>query len=612
MRTPGHQSRAVRWVVAAIGRHHPRVAHQNSDRMKQKHLACMAALGLLALLAGCSSDAEPARLNAASSVPAVTVQKVTQVITPLGSASVADASDLPALTGAGESMLLASDAGAEIYLAAVATAATPAPPFSAETTALALVRLARGLRPAGVSGEAFNTAIRAAAGYNDLLALVRTAGSAGTPPMRHPGVTHAVLTTLGQALQALPPTADGRAVALASALALAPDRVNAPLPFDILRAGTAGRLRLSVQGATPTSPGVLLANGLPISFGARPEDPNAPTNGLPLLPPGGDSPTVLLPSIGLLGAAAAAPAPVTVPGLGRGWNLAVYRTPGARTYDGRELAVKLWNSALQGLGEMGEACQQTVASGYPPGGGVAAWSVRERDEGFAGLRTELESGALLRPPATASAECLRQRLAFGPQHQVRGTHHQLHRQGPIEHGLQQRVLRHAGHQVLLAGDVDPARLRMQRGDDDGVGDGADRQDDCRLLGHRRGLQRQAGALHPGPEPPDIGLESHRHGKALQREHTQQQRVAHGTCHTQVAGSQHDQRADSQQAPEEVAAVARDEGPDIEARDHGQQQPPLGRLEHRQLAAAEQRRGEQQCGGGKAQVRRMDLDVQPRG
>lgn len=362
------------------------------------------------LLGACDKREKPAELNAAASVPAATVQRVTQVISPMGSASVADAAGIPPLTGDGESFLLASGASDEIHLAAVATAANPAPPFSAETTALALVRLARGTRPAGVSGEDFNTAIRAAAAYDELLALVRAAGSAGTPPMRHPGVTQAVLSTLGQALQALPPTAAGRA----GPLALATERVNAPLPFDILRAGTGGRLRLSVEQATPTAPGVWVVNRLPITFGARAEDPDAAAGGLPALPPGDDSPSVLLPSTGLLGPAPGEPTPWPVAGLGRGWNLAVYRTPGARTYDGRELAVALWNTALQGLGAIGEACQQTVASGWPPGGLVAAWSVLDRDAGFAGLRADLESGALLRSPAQASAECLQQRIAALP------------------------------------------------------------------------------------------------------------------------------------------------------------------------------------------------------
>lgn len=378
--------------------------------MKQRCLGGLAALGLLALLAACGSDEDPPKLNAAASVPAATVQKVTQVITPLGSAGVADAGSLPALTGAGETFLLAGDAGSEIYLAAVATAASPAPPFSAETTALALVRLAGGPRPAGVASEALNAAIRAAAGYEALLALVRAAGAAGTPPMHHPGVTQAVLTTLGQALQAVQPAAEGRA----GPLALAPVRVNAPYPFDILRAGVEGRLRISVQASTPSAPGVLVVNRLPITFGARAEDASAPVPGLPALPPGDESPSVLLPSTGLLGPTATPPAAVPVAGLGRGWNLAVYRTPGARTYDGRELAVGLWNTALQGLGATGEACQQTVASAWPPGGPAAPWSVLERDPGFAALRTEVESGTLLRPPAAASAECLRQRIAALP------------------------------------------------------------------------------------------------------------------------------------------------------------------------------------------------------
>ena len=382
--------------------------------MTRLRLAHLGAIGLVSLLAACRNDEEPAKLNAAASVPAATVQKVTQVITPLGSASVAEAANLPVLTGAGESFLLATDAGAEIYLAAVATATSPAPPFSAESTALALVRVARGPRPDGVGAETFNAAIRAAAGYEALLTLVRAAGTAGAPPMRHPGVTQAVLTTLGQALQALQPTGEGRA----GPLAMATVRVNAPYPFDILRAGTGGRLRLSVQEAVPSAPGVLVANRLPITFGARSQDAHAPATGLPVLPPGDESPTVLLFSSELLAGPAApaahTPPTVAVPGLGPGWNLAVYRTPGARTYDGRELAVALWNTALQGLGAIGQACQQTVASGWPSGGLVAAWSVLERDAGFAGLRADLESGALLRPPAQASAECLRQRIAALP------------------------------------------------------------------------------------------------------------------------------------------------------------------------------------------------------
>jgi len=379
--------------------------------MKNKVWASGAAIGLLTLLAGCHHDKEePARLNAAASVPAVTVQKVTQVVSPMGSASVAQAGSLPPLSGAGETYLLATGQDGEVLLAALDSADRPAPALSAETTAVALVRLARGTQPAGVSAEAFNAAIQAAAGHAPLRALVRAAHAAGTAPMRYPGVTAAVLVNLGQALDALPTAEEGRA----TALALATERVNAPLPFDLLRASLRDPLRLRVQDATPAAPGVLLFNGLPISFGARGEDPAAQASGLPLLPPGDESPTVLVFSRALQTGGPGTPDPVAVPGPGLGWNLAVFRTPGTRTYDGRELAVELWNTALQGLGALGEACLLTVASAYPPGGTVAAWSVRERDEGFAGLRAELESGALLQAPAQASAACLRERLAALP------------------------------------------------------------------------------------------------------------------------------------------------------------------------------------------------------
>ncbi|MEI9904462.1 MAG: hypothetical protein WDN06_11170 [Asticcacaulis sp.] len=107
-----------------------------------------------------------------AAIPSVTTQKVTQVISPLGSFPKGGAVDLPPVTGDAEIILFADDANNNIVMAQLVSATTGSKTFSVTSTALALCRLMQGALPDGLTGSQVDSAIMATPEFPHLVSLL--------------------------------------------------------------------------------------------------------------------------------------------------------------------------------------------------------------------------------------------------------------------------------------------------------------------------------------------------------------------------------------------------------------------------------------------------------
>lgn len=153
-------------------------------------------------------------------MPQVGQALITEVVAPTANASFGAPLPLTAAAAGSDQPVLALDRGGHIVLAAMATGTVAA--MDADSTALALVRLAFGALPADRSAAAFNADIRATASFVVLSAAVQQALAAGQPPGLNPEVQ--------QHLMATQSAIGAQAVKRAAAGSLATKRALATLP----------------------------------------------------------------------------------------------------------------------------------------------------------------------------------------------------------------------------------------------------------------------------------------------------------------------------------------------------------------------------------------------
>jgi hypothetical protein len=213
-----------------------------------------------------------------AAVPQALGAQVAAVLSPMGAAS-APGTSLAVPTSsngtASESMVLAVDAGNNILLASV-TGPGASTTLSADSTALVLARLALGTPAATVNPAQINAAIRAGAGWPNLVTQVQQAAAAGTSPATSTAVYDALLTLLGQ----IGPVAQGPMTPMHGrvhplAAPVVTPSVTTPAPYT-LNAQLWSGYRLAVVGAQ--GQGVEVSNTMPITWALA----SADTDGLPL------------------------------------------------------------------------------------------------------------------------------------------------------------------------------------------------------------------------------------------------------------------------------------------------------------------------------------------
>lgn len=165
-----------------------------------------------------------------SSVPPSIAAAISDVMSPTSAGTIPGSLQIETIPGS-DSMLLAMDANGKLRLAAMASG--PTTTFNAESTAVALVRIAIGVRPSGISASQTNQIIRATAEFQALVRLVEDAIKTDLSPLDYFGVADSVAVTTGQAVDSFSNILGGTSVTT-SALAFATTPVITPLPFNIV------------------------------------------------------------------------------------------------------------------------------------------------------------------------------------------------------------------------------------------------------------------------------------------------------------------------------------------------------------------------------------------
>lgn len=268
-----------------------------------------------------------------SSVPAAATAAIKNYVTPVDLQAANATIQLPVSSAGGESMVYAVDANNNIILAALTTSASAT--LSANTTALALVRLSLGALPASTSVSQLNSAIEATAAYQALVSAISTALAAGNSPSTQSAVFNAILNVLFQIpTSALPvAAAERRSMAVEANLgtsATVPPYTLYAMP-TLLGQSTGSVI---ITDATDTG-GVTLANSTAITWSLS----SASTGGTSITcaSPGASSSSInpdcsiQINATNLQNNIFSSPSTATVPGNGDAFNLTLEQNAISRT-----------------------------------------------------------------------------------------------------------------------------------------------------------------------------------------------------------------------------------------------------------------------------------------
>jgi hypothetical protein len=205
-------------------------------------------------------------VSAESSVPATVVNGITEVVSPIGSGSLSSSIQI-ATSQSRDSFVLALDATGRIWLAAVTSTGTTN--LNAESTALALVRMAIGALPSGITASQANQAIRNTAEFPALVSLIQAALDATQAPLDSGPVVQSMATTVRQAMNTLSAILTPRASGALAVAAFASTPVDpARLPAFNILSNFAGLFSVYVQGVG-SGGSVNVVNASPIVWSAH-------------------------------------------------------------------------------------------------------------------------------------------------------------------------------------------------------------------------------------------------------------------------------------------------------------------------------------------------------
>jgi hypothetical protein len=197
------------------------------------------------------------------SLPVKLAQKISQIVTPTGTGKL-NAWTPVALSSSGESLAFALDANNNVVAASLITGYNAT--VSADSTALALTRLAIAAVPTTLNPAAINAAIRATPGYAPLVALINSDLSFGVAPLSDP----AVLTDLGAVISPTVTKISSAARAAAKSVpraraTAASGTIVSEIPFTALSDtyGSSG-----VQITAVANHNILIYNAMPIPWDA--------------------------------------------------------------------------------------------------------------------------------------------------------------------------------------------------------------------------------------------------------------------------------------------------------------------------------------------------------
>lgn len=167
-----------------------------------------------------------------SSVPVPVVNAIAEVISPVDSGQLSSTIQI-VTTGSHDSFVLALDAAGKIRLAAMSSGGLTT--LNVDSTALALVRMAIGTLPPGITASQVNQAIQGTAEFPALETLIQGALDATQAPLDSGPVVQGVATTVRQAMSAIAAlVAPAPVTSAPSVLAFASQPVTTPFPFKIV------------------------------------------------------------------------------------------------------------------------------------------------------------------------------------------------------------------------------------------------------------------------------------------------------------------------------------------------------------------------------------------
>lgn len=205
-------------------------------------------------------------VSVGSSVPASVVNAVTEVVSPVGSSQLSSPLQI-AITNSRDSFVLALDSTGTIRLAAMTSGG--ATTLSADSTALALVRMAIGGLPSGITANQANQAIRGAAEFPALVALIEGVLSSSLAPLESGPVVQSLATTVRQAMSTITAILVPPVPAASSAVAYASRSVEpSQLPHFNILSNVAGVFSVYVYSAGSDG-SVNVVNASPITWSAH-------------------------------------------------------------------------------------------------------------------------------------------------------------------------------------------------------------------------------------------------------------------------------------------------------------------------------------------------------
>ena len=195
-------------------------------------------------------------------LPASVATSVQQALSPSGGGTVGSWLPISTASSSGQSLVLALDSSGNILLASIVT--TDQTTLSADSTALALVRIAIGDIPTAQTGAALDAAIRANTSYPSLVTAVQNALVAGGSPATNLAVLQAVSSVM------VPMATLVTAVTTrhSSVKSVATPVATAPLPSTLVTDSLLGLLPVQItqDGANFPFNHITLSDSMPIPW----------------------------------------------------------------------------------------------------------------------------------------------------------------------------------------------------------------------------------------------------------------------------------------------------------------------------------------------------------
>jgi hypothetical protein len=219
------------------------------------------------------------QMMADSSIPASTASSIMNIVTVAGSGALGSWVPINLSSALGDTIALGVDANGHVIVGAVVTSNQTI--FTADSTALALVRLVIADVTTTMTGATLSTSIQGASGYGNLVSEISADLASGVRPLSDPAVVSSIVSiaiTLAPDIAATPNRAKSKTVASTS------QTITSSPFFVISKTNPKSGLHfgLGVSDNGPGSPTTTITNALAIPWSVQSQ--SLPLNGPPTNP----------------------------------------------------------------------------------------------------------------------------------------------------------------------------------------------------------------------------------------------------------------------------------------------------------------------------------------